>query len=255
MAQVFRCLLESCRKTFATVAERKQHLIDGHRFPSTYDFDSMHVRRRRPQTRPAQGFQRAAPKGKPARNAQDSATATAASKRSSDGGELISSVVRHAPATATIFLALQTLSNLRCCIPDPRCLGDLTAPFTDCHRTSSARRPDGGCAVYGDASSRNEEDVWIQSTAATCSTAVLRAHRRGCTSAGPQGWRPRPWAGSATVRESRLSHVSSAQTSALDRNPWMMELTLFPLHLHLLNLALGAISVMKKPKFGQEQPV
>lgn len=37
-------LVEGCHRHFCTVEERKQHLIDHHRFPRNYDFDRIHLR-------------------------------------------------------------------------------------------------------------------------------------------------------------------------------------------------------------------
>lgn len=52
MSQVFQCLLETCERRFATAAERKQHLVDAHAFPKSFDFERMHMRSRRGQVRP-----------------------------------------------------------------------------------------------------------------------------------------------------------------------------------------------------------
>lgn len=42
---VFACLVEACGRRFCGAEERKQHLVDHHRFPRNYSFDRMHLRR------------------------------------------------------------------------------------------------------------------------------------------------------------------------------------------------------------------
>jgi len=49
---VYACLVESCTSKFSTIEGRKQHLIDHHRFPKAYNFDRIHLRRRKGQVRP-----------------------------------------------------------------------------------------------------------------------------------------------------------------------------------------------------------
>ena len=41
--QVFRCLVESCSKLFCTPAERRQHLIDHHKYSAAFRFDTLHL--------------------------------------------------------------------------------------------------------------------------------------------------------------------------------------------------------------------
>jgi len=41
---VFCCLVESCEKKFGSLEQRKQHLIDYHKFPKGYSLDKIHLR-------------------------------------------------------------------------------------------------------------------------------------------------------------------------------------------------------------------
>jgi hypothetical protein len=52
LCQVYRCLVESCRKCFTSPAERRQHLLQVHSFPALYDYEAMHVAKRGGQIRP-----------------------------------------------------------------------------------------------------------------------------------------------------------------------------------------------------------
>ena len=49
LVQVFQCLVQGCKHKFQGAAERKQHLMDSHAFPSGFHFESMHLRQRRAQ--------------------------------------------------------------------------------------------------------------------------------------------------------------------------------------------------------------
>ena len=55
---VYRCLLESCSRKFRTIEERRQHLWDHHQFPKNYQFDRIHLRRRKGQIRPLPQYQK-----------------------------------------------------------------------------------------------------------------------------------------------------------------------------------------------------
>ncbi|GAB4818283.1 hypothetical protein N2152v2_005329 [Parachlorella kessleri] len=59
--QVYKCLVEGCGRKFCTIEERKQHLTDHHRFPRNYNFDRIHLRRRKAQIRPLPAYQKASP--------------------------------------------------------------------------------------------------------------------------------------------------------------------------------------------------
>jgi hypothetical protein len=41
---VYACLVESCLKKFCTIEQRKQHLMDFHKFPKGYNLDRIHLR-------------------------------------------------------------------------------------------------------------------------------------------------------------------------------------------------------------------
>lgn len=41
---VFACLVESCTRKFSTVEQRKQHLVEFHKFPRGYNLERMHLR-------------------------------------------------------------------------------------------------------------------------------------------------------------------------------------------------------------------
>ena len=41
---VYACLVESCSRKFNSVEQRKQHLVDFHKFPRGYNIDRMHLR-------------------------------------------------------------------------------------------------------------------------------------------------------------------------------------------------------------------
>ncbi|KAI3427419.1 hypothetical protein D9Q98_010334 [Chlorella vulgaris] len=55
---VYLCLVEGCPRKFCTVEERKQHLADHHKFPRHFNFDRLHLRRRKAQIRPLPRGQR-----------------------------------------------------------------------------------------------------------------------------------------------------------------------------------------------------
>jgi hypothetical protein len=55
---VYPCLVEACGRTFCTVEERRQHLVDLHRFPKQYSFDRLHLRRKKGQIRPLRQYQK-----------------------------------------------------------------------------------------------------------------------------------------------------------------------------------------------------
>ena len=59
---VYACLVEGCGRTCCTVEERKQHLIDHHRFPRSLHMDRVHLRRKKGQVRPLPQFQRSTAK-------------------------------------------------------------------------------------------------------------------------------------------------------------------------------------------------
>jgi hypothetical protein len=41
---VYCCLVESCEKKFSSIEQRKQHLMDFHKFPKGYSLDKIHLR-------------------------------------------------------------------------------------------------------------------------------------------------------------------------------------------------------------------
>jgi len=41
---IYACLVESCEKKFASIEQRKQHLMDYHKFPKGYSLDRIHLR-------------------------------------------------------------------------------------------------------------------------------------------------------------------------------------------------------------------
>ncbi|KAH7620448.1 hypothetical protein NADE_003070 [Nannochloris sp. 'desiccata'] len=49
---VYACLVESCEKKFGSIEQRKQHLMDYHKFPKGYSLDRIHLRRKKGQIRP-----------------------------------------------------------------------------------------------------------------------------------------------------------------------------------------------------------
>ena len=56
--QVFLCLVDGCDAKFSTAAERKQHLVDLHAFPTDFSLERMHVRQKHRQRRPDKAYQR-----------------------------------------------------------------------------------------------------------------------------------------------------------------------------------------------------
>ena len=52
--------MDGCDAKFSSAAERKQHLVDLHAFPTDFSFERMHVRQRHRQRRPDKAFQRSA---------------------------------------------------------------------------------------------------------------------------------------------------------------------------------------------------
>lgn len=97
--KVYRCLVESCHKRFSSPAERKQHLLDVHQFPATFDLEAMHVKKRRGQIRPPVELRRAAPKQRGQREPRQlGGNAHTALELASHGAPLAEAALEHVTA-------------------------------------------------------------------------------------------------------------------------------------------------------------